>query len=102
MMKSYISKYIEYLESESLYLVLKVLGTPKSLDVVRYLTRSSNVARDEVLTQLERILRTNDLATETDLAHLEVEIRELKIRFAQLKGHLSMENSDRQVDRHSK
>lgn len=84
-MRSSIAKVLGHLESESLYLILKVLGTPKTLDVIRQLNRYSSTIREDFLSQLEDIIKNHNLATETDLARLEVEIRGLKIRFSQLK-----------------
>ena len=100
-MKSSIVKALGHLESESLYLILKILGTPKVLDLIRYLNRCSSTLREEFLSQVETVIRTNDLASETDLARLEVEIRGLKIRFSQLKASLSVQDLDYLDDKHS-
>lgn len=77
---------LAYIESESMYLVLKVLGTPQLLALVRKSNHLSNSLREEIVQKVERLVDKGELATETELAQVEVKIRTLKTMLARIKA----------------
>ncbi len=75
----------ERLESHSLYQVLDLLGKPQLLSMVRYSMKYRSMMNAEVIRQIETLAQTHHIVTETDLAHLEVKLRMLKVELAALK-----------------
>ena len=75
----------ERLESHSLYQVLDLLGKPQLLGMFRRSMKYRSRITTELIRQIETLAHTHHIATETDLAHLEVKLRMLKVELAVLK-----------------
>ena len=75
----------EQLESQSLHIILSVLGQPLFLAQLRRSSRFRAQLRASLDELFESVARSQSLATEADLAELEVQLYYLRSRIGELR-----------------
>ena len=75
----------EHVESQSLHILLSLLGQPLVLAQLRRSARLRSQFRAEIDELFESAARSQSLATETDLAGIEVQMYHLRARLEELR-----------------
>lgn len=91
-----LKRFKDQLESESLHLLLDLLGQPRFLTQIRRSTQLRARFMRELSERFEELARAHALATETDLGRLEVKVYQLKAELNELKCSVDHEQNSHQ------